>query len=135
MPPRRTSCQSSLGSRDEDPKDLIRKCLVVDPSKRITVIEALKHPFFNTVLFEQDIGPLKRSLSAKSRRLSRIADLALSTTEKLRKQSQFNARKKFQFAILCIRAMVRIKRLRYTPEPLRAEDALRDPYRIKVLRK
>lgn len=86
----------------EDPKDLIRKCLVVDPSKRITVIEALKHPFFNTVL---------------------------------RKQSQFNARKKFQFAILCIRAMVRIKRLRYTPEPLRAEDALRDPYRIKVLRK
>ncbi|XP_039439415.1 phosphorylase b kinase gamma catalytic chain, skeletal muscle/heart isoform isoform X5 [Culex pipiens pallens] len=86
----------------EDPKDLIRKCLVVDPSKRITVTEALKHPFFNTVL---------------------------------RKQSQFNARKKFQFAILCVRAMVRIKRLRYTPEPLRAEDALRDPYRIKVLRK
>lgn len=86
----------------EDPKDLIRKCLVVDPTKRITVVEALKHPFFNTVL---------------------------------RKQSQFNARKKFQFAILCIRAVVRIKRLRYTPEPLRAEDALRDPYRIKVLRK
>uniref|UniRef100_A0A1Q3G4F5 phosphorylase kinase n=1 Tax=Culex tarsalis TaxID=7177 RepID=A0A1Q3G4F5_CULTA len=86
----------------EDPKDLIRKCLVVDPAKRITVTEALKHPFFNTVL---------------------------------RKQSQFNARKKFQFAILCVRAMVRIKRLRYTPEPLRAEDALRDPYRIKVLRK
>ncbi|EDS40729.1 phosphorylase kinase, gamma [Culex quinquefasciatus] len=37
----------------EDPKDLIRKCLVVDPSKRITVTEALKHPFFNTVTFEQ----------------------------------------------------------------------------------
>ncbi|XP_055635404.1 phosphorylase b kinase gamma catalytic chain, liver/testis isoform isoform X4 [Toxorhynchites rutilus septentrionalis] len=86
----------------EDPKDLIRKCLVVDPVKRITVTEALQHPFFNTVL---------------------------------RKQSQFNARKKFQFAILCVRAVVRIKRLRYTPEPLRAEDALRDPYRIKVLRK
>uniref|UniRef100_A0A182JP62 Protein kinase domain-containing protein n=1 Tax=Anopheles christyi TaxID=43041 RepID=A0A182JP62_9DIPT len=34
----------------EDPKDLIRKCLVVDPSKRITVTEALKHPFFNTVV-------------------------------------------------------------------------------------
>ncbi|XP_058119565.1 phosphorylase b kinase gamma catalytic chain, skeletal muscle/heart isoform isoform X2 [Anopheles ziemanni] len=86
----------------EDPKDLIRKCLVVDPTKRITVTEALKHPFFNTVL---------------------------------RKQSQFNARKKFQFAILCVRAMIRIKRLRYTPEPLRVEDALRDPYRVKVLRK
>ncbi|XP_035895966.1 phosphorylase b kinase gamma catalytic chain, skeletal muscle/heart isoform isoform X4 [Anopheles maculipalpis] len=91
----------------EDPKDLIRKCLVVDPSKRITVTEALKHPFFNTV----------------------------NPTENLRKQSQFNARKKFQFAILCVRAMIRIKRLRYTPEPLRVEDALRDPYRVKVLRK
>ena len=34
----------------EDPKDLIRKCLVVDPEKRITVREALKHPFFNTVV-------------------------------------------------------------------------------------
>uniref|UniRef100_A0AAG5D0R8 phosphorylase kinase n=1 Tax=Anopheles atroparvus TaxID=41427 RepID=A0AAG5D0R8_ANOAO len=91
----------------EDPKDLIRKCLVVDPTKRITVTEALKHPFFNTV----------------------------NATENLRKQSQFNARKKFQFAILCVRAMIRIKRLRYTPEPLRVEDALRDPYRVKVLRK
>jgi len=34
----------------EDPKDLIRKCLVVDPDKRITVSEALRHPFFNTVV-------------------------------------------------------------------------------------
>lgn len=53
----------------------------------------------------------------------------------LRRQSQFNARKKFQFAILCVRAMVRIKRLRYTTEPLRMEDSLKDPYRVKVLRK
>lgn len=53
----------------------------------------------------------------------------------LRKQSQFNARKKFQYAMLCVRAMVRIKRLKYTAEPLNAEDAMRDPYRVKVLRK
>lgn len=53
----------------------------------------------------------------------------------LRRQSQFNARKKFQYAILCVRAMVRIKRLRYTTEPLRMEDSLKDPYRVKVLRK
>lgn len=38
----------------EDPKDLIRKCLVVDPSKRITVTEALKHPFFNTVVSSRE---------------------------------------------------------------------------------
>lgn len=52
-----------------------------------------------------------------------------------RRQSQFNARKKFQYAILCVRAMVRIKRLRYTLEPLRMEESLKDPYRVKILRK
>lgn len=34
----------------EDPKDLIRKCLVVEPENRITVKEALKHPFFTTTV-------------------------------------------------------------------------------------
>ena len=53
----------------------------------------------------------------------------------MRRQSQFNAKKKFQFAILTVRAMIRIQRLRYTPEPLDIEEALRDPYRVKVLRK
>ncbi|XP_067636998.1 phosphorylase b kinase gamma catalytic chain, skeletal muscle/heart isoform isoform X6 [Eurosta solidaginis] len=86
----------------EDPKDLIRKCLVVDPAKRITVKEVLKHPFFNQML---------------------------------RKQNRFSARKKFQYAILVIRAVIRIRRLRYTAEPLRVEEAIRDPYRVKVLRK
>ncbi|XP_030380893.1 phosphorylase b kinase gamma catalytic chain, skeletal muscle/heart isoform isoform X4 [Scaptodrosophila lebanonensis] len=86
----------------EDPKDLIRKCLVVDPAQRITVKEVLRHPFFNQML---------------------------------RKQSRFNARKKFQFAILVIRAVIRIRRLRYTAEPLHVEEAIRDPYRVKVLRK
>ena len=33
----------------------------------------------NEQLFEQDIGPLKRSLSAKSRRFSRISEIALVT--------------------------------------------------------
>lgn len=86
----------------EDPKDLIRKCLVVDPAQRITVKEVLRHPFFNQIL---------------------------------RKQSRFNAKKKFQYAILCVRAMIRIRRLRYTSEPLCVDDAIRDPYRVKVLRK
>ncbi|XP_055853986.1 phosphorylase b kinase gamma catalytic chain, skeletal muscle/heart isoform isoform X3 [Episyrphus balteatus] len=114
----------------EDPKDLIRKCLVVDPSQRITVKEVLRHPFFNQILFEQDIDGIKRSLSYKSRRMSRITEIAL-----LRKQSRFNAKKKFQYAILCVRAMIRIRRLRYTSEPLCVDDAIRDPYRVKVLRK
>lgn len=47
----------------------------------------------------------------------------------------FDARKTFQFGILCIRALVRIRRLRFTPEPLSLILARTDPYRIKTLRK
>ncbi|XP_031837694.1 phosphorylase kinase gamma isoform X2 [Nomia melanderi] len=86
----------------EAPKDLIRKLLVVEPKKRISIKEALDHSFFHTV-----------ELKAKS----------------------FNARKRFQLAIICVRAVVRIKRLHTTPEPLSTQVACTDPYRIKVLRK
>ncbi|XP_026333090.1 phosphorylase b kinase gamma catalytic chain, liver/testis isoform isoform X2 [Hyposmocoma kahamanoa] len=33
----------------EDPKELIRRFLMVDPNERINLDEALQHPFFNTV--------------------------------------------------------------------------------------
>ncbi|XP_034186290.1 phosphorylase kinase gamma isoform X2 [Osmia lignaria lignaria] len=86
----------------EAPKDLIRKLLVVDPKKRISIKDALEHSFFHTV-----------ELKAKS----------------------FDARKRFQLAIICVRAAVRIKRLHITPEPLSTQVASTDPYRIKILRK
>lgn len=114
----------------EEPKDLIRKLLVVDPAERLTVKAALAHPFFQIMLWDQDIAPLKRSLGTSSRRLSRISQLAMEL-----KASSFDARKKFQYAILCVRAMVRISRLRYTPEPLSVACSRGDPYRIKILRK
>lgn len=47
----------------------------------------------------------------------------------------FNARKTFQFGILCVRAVIRLKRLKFTPEPLSIEIAQTDPYRMKTLRK
>ncbi|XP_023220436.1 phosphorylase b kinase gamma catalytic chain, skeletal muscle/heart isoform-like [Centruroides sculpturatus] len=48
---------------------------------------------------------------------------------------KFDAKKTFQFYALCIRAMVRLKRLKYCPEPLSVDVASSDPYRIKTLRK
>ncbi|XP_043257369.1 phosphorylase kinase gamma isoform X2 [Colletes latitarsis] len=51
------------------------------------------------------------------------------------KAKSFNARKRFQLAIICVRAVVRIKRLHTTPEPLSTHVACTDPYRIKILRK
>lgn len=53
----------------EDPKDLIRKCLVVDPEKRITVRECLKHPFFNTVVSSSSCAGSERASAAQTRLL------------------------------------------------------------------
>ncbi|GLH09887.1 Putative glycogen synthase kinase-3 homolog [Gryllus bimaculatus] len=114
----------------EPPKDLIRRLLVVDPKQRITIKEALEHPFFQVLLWDQDMAPLKRSLSTSSRRMSRISQIALEM-----KGRAFDARRMFQFGILCVRAAVRIRRLRFTPEPLSIGVAKIDPYRIKILRK
>jgi len=68
-----------------------------------------------------------------------IADIFLSytflfVTQELKAKS-FNARKRFQLAIICVRAVIRIKRLHITPEPLSTQVACTDPYRIKILRK
>ncbi|XP_071547467.1 phosphorylase b kinase gamma catalytic chain, skeletal muscle/heart isoform isoform X3 [Panulirus ornatus] len=47
----------------------------------------------------------------------------------------FNAKKMFQFGVLCVRAVIRIQRLRFTPEPVSLAVTRVDPYRIKALRK
>ncbi|XP_037816610.1 homeobox protein 10-like, partial [Lucilia sericata] len=76
---------------------------------------------------------------SSSSQLSNNCSVAITSSEfkypQLRKTCRFNARKKFQFAILVVRAVIRIRRLRYTAEPLHCEEAIRDPYRVKVLRK
>jgi len=51
------------------------------------------------------------------------------------KAQTFDARKTFRHAILCVRCMIRLRRLKQTPEPLSMSVASTDPYRIKSLRK
>ena len=36
---------------------------------------------------------------------------------------------------MCVRAIVRLKRLKYTPEPLSLTIARIDPYKVKALRR
>jgi len=48
---------------------------------------------------------------------------------------KFDARKCFRLAILCVRCVVRIQRLKNTPESLSVSTAGIDPYRIKAFRK
>lgn len=100
-------CKYSFSSPEwdditETPKDLISKLLVVDPSKRITIKEALHHEFFQI-------------LTCQGRK--------------------YKGKRMFQFAVFCVRCLIRIKRLRDTPEPLSVERARIDPYKIRALRK
>ncbi|XP_022186360.1 phosphorylase b kinase gamma catalytic chain, skeletal muscle/heart isoform isoform X2 [Nilaparvata lugens] len=118
----------------EEPKDLIRKLLVVDPAQRLTVHDALEHPFFQLMMWDQDIAPLKKSLSSSSRRLSRISQIVLE----IKSSSTFDAKKKFKFAIMCVLAVVRLNRIHLTPlthQPLVISRGKIDPYRIRTLRK
>lgn len=110
-------------------KDLISKLLVVDPAERITVKEALNHPFFNVILWDQEVFPLKKSLAPTSKRLSIISQIAEEN------KTFFDARKKFKYAILCVIAVSRFNRLIYVPKPIAVSTSIQDPYRIKVLRK
>ena len=95
-------CSPEWDDITEQPKDLIRKLLVIDPKKRLNAKDCLKHEFFQ-----------------------------ISKT----KYVKFNARHTFQLGILAVRALIRIKRLRFTPEPLSIDIAKEDPYRLKTLRK
>ncbi|KAK9510706.1 hypothetical protein O3M35_005441 [Rhynocoris fuscipes] len=110
-------------------KDLIKRLLVVDPLKRLTAKGALAHNFFNIKMWDQDIAPLKKSLGPTSRRLSIISQMAKEL------KTCFDARKKFRYGILCVKAVVRLNRLAYIPKPISVASSKEDPYRIKILRK
>lgn len=51
------------------------------------------------------------------------------------KADTFDAKKTFRLAILCVRCMVRLQRLKRTPEAFSIAIAGSDPYRIKSFRK
>jgi phosphorylase kinase gamma subunit len=95
-------CSPEWDDITDQPKDIIRRLLVIEPHKRLTASECLHHEFFQQAH-------------------TRLAE--------------FNARHTFQMAILAVRALIRIKRLKFTPEPLSVEIAKYDPYRMKTLRK
>lgn len=82
-------------------------------------------------MFDQDIAPIKRTLSMKSTKFNEISLLA-----KQIKIRPFNARKKFLYAILVVRVIIRIIHLLpCSTGKISVTLAKQDPYRHKVLRK
>lgn len=88
------------------PKDLISRILVVDYRQRPTVDQCLKHEF----------------LRATGRRDSET-------------EEPFQSQRVFRKAVILVRFLIRLQRLKLTPQPLSLQTASRDPYRIKTFRK
>lgn len=82
-------------------------------------------------MFDQEIAPLKRTLTMNSTKFNEISQLA-----KQIKIAAFNARKKFLYAILVVRVMVRLlSLLPSSTGKISVNLVKQDPYRHKVMRK
>lgn len=93
--------------------------------KRISAAEALNHTFFLSVV----------SVSSSIPRVPSLIPVSPGLPPQRTPVIKFNARKTFQLAIRCVRALIRIKNYRYTPEVLSVDIIRVEPYKIKMLRK
>ncbi len=129
----------------EEAKDLISKFLVVDPDRRITVATALGHSVFQARrgsismrggLSSTDLAALVAAASTTS--LPGLMDLqepALMTAEGEPLEPQFDARRALRLAMICVRFLIRFRRLRFTPEPLSLARTQVDPYSMRMFRR
>jgi len=96
-------------------KDLISLMLVVEPSERLSINQSLMHEFFHTSM---------------SRRGSKTSESLPSLPVKT-----FNPRKMWRVVLKTIKFVVRISRLKATPEPLSLKTASVSPYKMRMFRK
>jgi len=94
-------------------KDLISLMLVVEPSERLSINQSLMHEFFHT-----------------TRRGSKASESLPSLPVKT-----FNPRKMWRVVLKTIKFVVRISRLKATPEPLSLKTASVSPYKMRMFRK
>ena len=106
----------------QSPKDLISKMLTVDHKQRLTVNLCLKHEFISPELNNR-----------KESKTSEVLSNTLSTMSVI--ENKFDARKAWRTVLIAVQCMVRIKRLKATPEPLSLAMAASTPYKMRALRK
>eukprot|EP00090_Calanus_glacialis_P005083 TRINITY_DN13907_c0_g1_i1.p1 TRINITY_DN13907_c0_g1~~TRINITY_DN13907_c0_g1_i1.p1 ORF type:complete len:424 (+),score=134.92 TRINITY_DN13907_c0_g1_i1:165-1436(+) len=99
-------------------KDLISQMLVVEPTSRLNINQCLNHEFFHT-------------------NRSRRGSMAKISTEALpiAPVKSFNPRKVWRLLLTTVQFVVRIRRLKATPEPLSLKTASVSPYKMRMFRK
>jgi len=97
-------------------KDLISKLLVVEPSLRLNINQSLSHEFFHT----------SASRRGSKTSLDSVPPVIVKT---------FNPRRKWRVVLKTVKFVVRISRLKETPEPLSLKTASISPYKMRMFRK
>lgn len=106
------------------PKDLITRMLTVTPEERLTISQCLDHDFFRSRSRRSSFLPSPSILSR--------ADSVDSCPFPV---SRFDARKTFRLAILRVKFLVRLRRIKQTPEPVSLVSASQQPYSMKIFRR
>ncbi len=132
----------------DEAKDLISQFLVVEPEKRITAAGALKHP-----VFKAPRCSLGRQMSLNAALMHKqllqqqgVADnddepvqIMISSEEAAKadmmQEPPFKARHVFRIGLTCVRFLIRLRRLRITPEPLSLQQTRVNPYSMRAFRK
>eukprot|EP00095_Tigriopus_kingsejongensis_P008751 snap_masked-scaffold92_size382268-processed-gene-1.10 protein:Tk08751 transcript:snap_masked-scaffold92_size382268-processed-gene-1.10-mRNA-1 annotation:"phosphorylase b kinase gamma catalytic skeletal muscle isoform" len=126
----------------EETRDLIAKLLVVDPKRRCTIAQALNHPVFRAPRASLSRGlsvteppaDLSESLNATPIEGEPV-DALMEPIPDSPALPKFNPRHTFKIGILCVRFMVRFRRLKDTPEPLCVRQTRINPYSMRMFRK
>ena len=119
-----TFSSSEWNDVSTSPKDLISKMLVVDPKQRLTVNQCISHEF---------LKPRKMSRRGSLLVPTETSDNTVPVPEP--EPVKFTARQSWRFALIVIRFIVRIRRLKYTPEPLCLKTVVANPYKQRQVRK
>jgi len=108
----------------DSPKQLISKMLTIEPEERLTISQCLDHDFFRS---------RSRRGSYVSQSSLTPADVELDMVDS--PVQRFDPRKTFRLAIIRVRFLVRVRRLKMTPEPVSLRQASQQPYGMKMFRK
>jgi len=105
------------------PKDLISNMLVVDHKKRFIVSQCIRHPFF-----------LQRPLSRKGSIVASTETSSETKTDLLPAPVKFNARRSWRAVLKAIQFIVRIRRLKDTPNVVCMKTLQENPYSQRIVR-
>ena len=105
------------------PKDLISNMLVVNHKKRFIVSQCIRHPFF-----------LQRPLSRKGSFVAPTETSSETKTHLLPVPVKFNARRSWRAVLKAIQFIVRIRRLKDTPNVVCMKTLQENPYSQRIVR-